>query len=97
MRVMGYVRVSTDEQASSGVSLAAQAEKIQAYCSLYELELLGIIEDPGASAKTIDRPGLQRVLAGPMAAGSGSMAAGSGSMLSMHSGSAAGSPPPTPG
>jgi site-specific DNA recombinase len=63
MRVFGYVRVSTDEQASSGVSLAAQAEKIRAYCSLYDIELLEIVEDPGASAKTIDRPGLQRVLA----------------------------------
>jgi site-specific DNA recombinase len=63
MRVIGYVRVSTDEQAASGVSLATQAQKIRAYCSLYELELLEVVEDPGASAKTLDRSGLQRVLA----------------------------------
>lgn len=62
MRVLGYCRVSTEEQASSGVSLAAQADKIRAYCSLYDLELVGIIEDAGASAKTLDREGLQRAL-----------------------------------
>ncbi len=62
MRVIGYVRVSTEEQATSGVSLAAQADKIRAYCALYDLELLEIIEDAGASAKTLDRPGIQRVL-----------------------------------
>ena len=62
VRVIGYVRVSTDEQATSGVSLAAQAEKVRAYCSLYDLELIELIEDPGASAKSLDRPGLQRAL-----------------------------------
>ena len=63
MRVIGYVRVSTDEQASHGVSLAAQAEKVRAYCSLYDLELVELIDDPGASAKTLERPGLARALA----------------------------------
>src|SRR5438309_2355161 len=63
MRVIGYVRVSTDEQASHGVSLAAQAEKVRAYCALYDLELVELIDDPGASAKTLDRPGLARALA----------------------------------
>ncbi len=63
MRVIGYVRVSTDEQATSGVSLAAQAEKVRAYCALYDLDLVETIEDPGASAKSLDRPGLARALA----------------------------------
>jgi site-specific DNA recombinase len=63
MRVIGYTRVSTEEQATSGVSLAAQADKIRAYCGLYDLELGGIVEDAGASAKSLDRPGLRRVLA----------------------------------
>ncbi|HEX2570104.1 MAG TPA: recombinase family protein [Polyangia bacterium] len=61
-RVIGYVRVSTDEQATAGVSLAAQAEKVRAYCALYDLTLVELVEDPGESAKTLDRPGLQRVL-----------------------------------
>ncbi len=63
MRVIGYVRVSTEEQATAGVSLAAQAEKVRAYCRLYELELVELIEDPGASAKSLERPGLARALA----------------------------------
>ncbi len=63
MRVIGYVRVSTEEQATSGVSLAAQAEKVRAYSALYDLDLVEMIEDPGASAKSLDRPGLTRALA----------------------------------
>ncbi|HEY4001755.1 MAG TPA: recombinase family protein [Candidatus Xenobia bacterium] len=62
MKVIGYVRVSTDEQASQGVSLAAQADKIRAYCALYDLELIDIIEDAGQSAKSLNRPGIQRAL-----------------------------------
>jgi DNA invertase Pin-like site-specific DNA recombinase len=62
MKVIGYVRVSTEEQASSGVSLAAQAGKLQAYAALYDLELIDIVEDAGQSAKSLNRPGLQRVL-----------------------------------
>src|SRR4051794_7553353 len=63
MRVIGYVRVSTDEQARDGVSLAAQIEKVGAYARLYDLELVDIVTDAGASAKTLDRPGFARVLA----------------------------------
>jgi DNA invertase Pin-like site-specific DNA recombinase len=63
MRVIGYIRVSTDEQATSGVSLAAQEQKVRAYCSLYDLEIVELVNDPGASAKTLERPGLTRVLA----------------------------------
>jgi DNA invertase Pin-like site-specific DNA recombinase len=62
MRVVGYVRVSTEEQASGGVSLAAQRDKIVAYAKLYDLELVEVIEDPGVSGKTLDRPGLTRAL-----------------------------------
>lgn len=63
LRVIGYTRVSTEEQASGGFSLDAQEAKIRAYCDLYELELVGIISDPGASAKTLERPGMGQVLA----------------------------------
>jgi DNA invertase Pin-like site-specific DNA recombinase len=61
-RVVGYARVSTEEQASDGVSLGAQSEKIRAYASLYDLELLEVIVDAGVSAKTLNRPGLNRAL-----------------------------------
>lgn len=61
-RVIGYVRVSTDQQADGGVSLAAQRAKLAAYCTALDLELVGIEEDAGLSAKTLARPGLQRAL-----------------------------------
>jgi site-specific DNA recombinase len=57
---IGYIRVSTQEQAMEGVSLAAQREKITAYCQLHGLELTHIHADEGLSAKRADnRPGLQ--------------------------------------
>jgi len=54
--------VSTDEQADKGVSLAAQRAKVEAYCRLYDLELVTVIEDGGQSGKTLKRPGLQTAL-----------------------------------
>jgi DNA invertase Pin-like site-specific DNA recombinase len=62
MKVIGYVRVSTDEQAATGVSLAAQREKLTAYAALYGLRIVDLVEDAGQSAKSLKRPGLQRAL-----------------------------------
>lgn len=62
MRVVGYCRVSTDLQAAEGVSLAAQRDKIEQYCTLHDLELKAIATDFGESGKTLDRPGLRGVL-----------------------------------
>lgn len=62
MRAVGYVRVSTDEQASDGVSLDAQRAKIIAYAGLYDLELIAVEVDAGVSAKTLDRPALRSAL-----------------------------------
>ena len=60
--VVGYIRVSTDKQSDHGLSLDAQRAKIEAYASLYDLELVDIIVDAGVSAKTLKREGLQRAL-----------------------------------
>ena len=61
--VAGYIRVSTEEQAQEGVSLAAQKHKIEVYCDLNDLHLVGIVEDAGISGKTLSkRPGIQTVL-----------------------------------
>jgi DNA invertase Pin-like site-specific DNA recombinase len=60
--VIGYRRVSTDEQARDGFGMDAQEKKIRAYCELYELNLLRIISDPGLSGKDLERPGIQEVL-----------------------------------
>jgi site-specific DNA recombinase len=62
MPTLGYVRVSTEDQAKEGVSLDNQKAKIKAYCQLKDLELREIIEDAGISAKNLKRPGVQRVL-----------------------------------
>jgi len=63
MRVIGYIRVSTEEQSTKGVSIDAQRAKLEAYAALYDLELVDVISDAGFSAKTLNRPGLQTVLA----------------------------------
>jgi DNA invertase Pin-like site-specific DNA recombinase len=63
MQVIGYTRVSTTEQATEGVSLAAQQAKIEAYAVVKDWTLGEVIVDAGLSAKTLKRPGLQRVLA----------------------------------
>ncbi len=62
-KTIAYLRVSTDKQVDAGVSLEAQQDKAKAYASLYDLTLVEIIIDAGESAKTLDRPGLQRALA----------------------------------
>ena len=54
--------MSTDKQAEHGVSLEAQHAKLTQYAALYDIELVDIIVDAGVSAKTLDRPGLQRAL-----------------------------------
>lgn len=62
MRLIGYVRVSTGGQADSGLGIEAQRKKLAAYCELHDHVLVDVMEDAGASAKTVDRPGLQAAL-----------------------------------
>ena len=62
MKAIGYVRVSTDRQAEQGVSLEAQEAKIRAISTVQSAELLDVIVDGGDSAKSPNRPGLQRLL-----------------------------------
>ena len=62
MRVAAYVRVSTEDQARNGVSLADQEAKIRAYADLYGHEIVQLIADPGVSAKNLKRPGVQELL-----------------------------------
>ena len=65
MKALGYIRVSTEDQAQEGVSLAAQRERIVAYCSMAGLELVELHADNGISAgKPLHtRNGGQRLLA----------------------------------
>jgi site-specific DNA recombinase len=62
LRVVGYVRVSTEEQASEGVSLAAQEEKVRGFAKLHDLDLVAVEIDAGVSAKSLARPALVRAL-----------------------------------
>ena len=59
MNAIGYARVSTAEQADSGLGMAAQEERIQAYCRMKALELREIVSDNGVSGgKSLhSRPG----------------------------------------
>lgn len=61
-RAVAYVRVSTEKQADHGVSLAAQTARVEAYATLYDLELVETVVDAGISAKDMRRPGLLRAL-----------------------------------
>ena len=61
MRLIGYIRVSTSEQARKGVSLDAQVERIEAYAKYMGHELVEIVADRGVSAKDTNRPGFERV------------------------------------
>jgi DNA invertase Pin-like site-specific DNA recombinase len=58
---IGYIRVSTDEQAESGLSMESQEEKVRAHAGIYERTPLEIVKDE-ASAKDFDRPGIQSIL-----------------------------------
>ena len=63
MRVVGYTRVSTAEQAKDGWTLAQQRADIVAECERRGWELVDVVEDAGYSGTKDDRPGLLRVLA----------------------------------
>ena len=61
-KAIAYIRVSTDKQADKGHSLLAQQEKIMAYASLYDLDIIDYVIET-ASAKNLERDGLQGALA----------------------------------
>jgi len=61
---IGYVRVSTEGQATEGVSLEAQRAKIEAWCLANDVQPGGVFVDAGVSGKRADnRPQLQEALA----------------------------------
>lgn len=62
-RAVAYVRVSTDQQAESGLSLASQQDRLRAWATMQgDVDLLDVIVDAGESARNLDRPGVARVL-----------------------------------
>ncbi len=59
--LVAYLRVSTAEQADSGLGLEAQRRAVEQYASLYGLTIADVIVDDGYSAKDLERPGMRRV------------------------------------
>lgn len=68
-KVIGYVRVSTDKQADSGISLDAQEEAINNYCRLYNIESTQILREEGKSATSLKRRPLARKILEEIQAG----------------------------
>lgn len=63
-RAVGYVRVSTEEQARGGVSLDTQEKRIRAYAESQGWMFCGMFREEGASGKDLNRPQLQAMLTG---------------------------------
>ncbi|MFA4942626.1 MAG: recombinase family protein, partial [Patescibacteria group bacterium] len=57
-----YYRVSTEDQAQSGVSLEQQKNACLEYAQKHNIEILEMFHDDGVSAKTIERAGLKELL-----------------------------------
>ena len=62
IRAIGYVRVSTEEQAREGISLEAQEERIRALAIAKGWDLVDIIRDAGYSGKDLRRPGAMSLI-----------------------------------
>src|SRR5918997_1581868 len=60
-RAILYARVSTDERARSGYSLAQQLEALRDYAAREDYEVLEEVQDPGQSGASLERPGMDRV------------------------------------
>ena len=62
MRAVGYIRVSTEEQAKEGVSLDNQRMRIEAFCTAKDWQLIKVYTDEGKSAAKLDRDGIKELL-----------------------------------
>src|SRR5215216_3842817 len=60
-RAILYARVSTDEQARSGYSLAQQLEALREHAAREGYEVIEEVQDPGQSGASLERPGMDRV------------------------------------
>lgn len=59
IKVAGYIRVSSPDQAREGVSLKVQEDAIRRYASIYNYTVIKIYRDEGISGSKISRPGLE--------------------------------------
>lgn len=63
-RAIGYVRVSTETQATEGVGMETQKVKIEQWAGLNGYNLVAVFDDAGISGTRSDRPGLAAALDG---------------------------------
>lgn len=62
-QAIGYVRVSTEQQAKEGLSLEAQEKAIEDWCKFHGYELIATYIDAGISGKSLDnRPRLHAAI-----------------------------------
>src|SRR5438477_12812799 len=62
MNCIVYARVSTDKQAEKELSIPAQLQAMREYARQHDWKIVQEFLEPGVSAKTVDRPALQRLL-----------------------------------
>ena len=62
MRAAIYARVSTEDQAKEGFSLAAQLKRLNAYCKARGWQVIGEYVDDGFSGRDTRRPAYQRMM-----------------------------------
>lgn len=62
MKVLGYIRVSSNKQVNEGSSLLNQKTMIEDYCLRNRYELLNILNDEGVSGLKRDRNGLNDLM-----------------------------------
>ncbi|MEM4637935.1 MAG: recombinase family protein, partial [Candidatus Woesearchaeota archaeon] len=57
-----YIRVSTEEQAKEGFSLAGQEQALKEHAKILGYDIYKVYKDEGKSAKDLHRPALQQML-----------------------------------
>ena len=62
MRAAIYARVSTEDQAKEGFSIAAQIKRLNAYCKARGWIVAGEYIDEGHSGRSIERPAYKRMM-----------------------------------
>jgi site-specific DNA recombinase len=62
--VVGYIRVSSEEQKKSGLSIEAQEEKIKQYAGIKDLRLAKVYHDEAESGKDMNRPSMLEIMDG---------------------------------
>ena len=63
-KVALYIRVSTRRQDQEGYSIPLQKERLFAFCKAKGWVVAGLFVDPGHSGSSLERPGMERLMAG---------------------------------